>query len=85
MVATAGIVLSFPFGVLLALGRQSKTMPVVKWFSTIYIEVIRGLPLIGILFVAKTMMPLIVPKQVSDRFDRAGNDRLYCLHRRLSG
>jgi general L-amino acid transport system permease protein len=65
IVATAGIVLSFPFGVLLALGRQSKTMPVVKWFCTIYIEVIRGLPLIGILFLAKTMMPLIVPKGVT--------------------
>jgi general L-amino acid transport system permease protein len=65
IVATAGIVMSFPFGVLFALGRQSKTMPVVKWFCTIYIEVIRGLPLIGILFLAKTMMPLIVPKEIS--------------------
>ncbi|AFY70726.1 neutral amino acid ABC transporter membrane protein,L-aspartate ABC transporter membrane protein,L-glutamate ABC transporter membrane protein [Thalassoporum mexicanum PCC 7367] len=65
IVAVVGIVLSFPFGVLFALGRQSKTMPIVKWFCTIYIEVIRGLPLIGILFFAKTMMPLIVPKEIS--------------------
>jgi len=39
----------FPIGVLLALGRQS-SLPVVRWLSILYIEVIRGLPLIGILF-----------------------------------
>jgi His/Glu/Gln/Arg/opine family amino acid ABC transporter permease subunit len=46
---SAGIVASFPIGVLLALGRQSK-MPVIRFLSVVYIEFIRGLPLITILF-----------------------------------
>jgi len=44
---TAVISIFFPIGVLLALGRQS-SLPVVRWLSILYIEVIRGLPLIGI-------------------------------------
>ena len=60
LTATISIVLSFPLGVLLALGRQSK-LPVVRAFCTIYIEVIRGLPLIGILFLAQVMLPLFLP------------------------
>jgi hypothetical protein len=47
--ATAGIVLSFPIGLLLALGRRS-TFPVVRIFSVLYIELIRGVPLITLLF-----------------------------------
>ena len=43
LTAVVSIVLSFPFGVLLALGRQSH-LPVIRWFSIAYIEVIRGLP-----------------------------------------
>jgi len=61
------ISLSFPLGVLLALGRQS-TLPVVRWFSILYIEIIRGLPLIGILFMAQVMLPLILPTEI--RLDR---------------
>jgi general L-amino acid transport system permease protein len=60
LTAICGIVLSFPFGVLLALGRQSP-LPVVRAFSILYIEVIRGLPLIGILFLAQVMLPLFLP------------------------
>lgn len=58
--AVVSIVLSFPFGVLLALGRQS-SLPVVRWLSILYIEVVRGLPLIGILFLAQVMLPLFLP------------------------
>jgi len=58
--AISGIVLSFPFGILLALGRQSP-LPIVRIFSILYIEVIRGLPLIGILFLAQVMLPLFLP------------------------
>lgn len=58
--AICGIVLSFPFGILLALGRQS-SLPVVRIFAILYIEVIRGLPLIGILFLAQVMLPLFLP------------------------
>jgi general L-amino acid transport system permease protein len=57
-------VLSFPLGVLLALGRQS-TLPVVRSLSIAYIELIRGLPLIGILFMAQVMVPLLLPPQLT--------------------
>ncbi len=63
LIAVLGIVLSFPLGVLLALGRQS-TLPVIHWFSVIYIEVMRGLPVIGILFMAQVMLPLFFPSEV---------------------
>ncbi|ACK69176.1 polar amino acid ABC transporter, inner membrane subunit [Gloeothece citriformis PCC 7424] len=59
-VAIVSIVLSFPFGVLLALGRQS-SLPVIRWLSIAYIELIRGFPLIGILFMAQVMLPLVLP------------------------
>ena len=67
LVAVVGIVLSFPFGVLLALGRQS-SLPIVRWLSIAYIEVIRGLPLIAILFMAQVMLPLVLP--IGVRLDR---------------
>ncbi|MFM7470461.1 MAG: amino acid ABC transporter permease [Nodosilinea sp.] len=54
------IALSFPFGVLLALGRQS-TLPLIRWLSTLYIEVVRGIPLIAVLFMALIMIPLFLP------------------------
>jgi general L-amino acid transport system permease protein len=55
-----GIVASFPLGLLLALGRRSK-LPVVKVFCTVFIEVIRGVPLITVLFMAQIMLPLFFP------------------------
>ena len=55
--ATVGIVASFPMGVLLALGRQSK-MPIIRFLSVVYIEFIRGVPLITILFMASVVLPL---------------------------
>lgn len=71
LIAVLSIALSFPLGVLLALGRQS-SMPVVKWCCIIYIEVIRGLPLIGILFMAQVMLPLVLPTGMRvDRILRA--------------
>lgn len=60
LAAVISIVLAFPLGVLLALGRQS-TLPIVRLFSTLYIEVLRGLPLIGVLFIALVMLPLLLP------------------------
>jgi general L-amino acid transport system permease protein len=61
--AVVSIVLSFPFGVLLALGRQS-SLPAIRWLSIAYIELIRGLPLLGILFMAQVMLPLVLPPNV---------------------
>jgi general L-amino acid transport system permease protein len=67
MVAAVGIVASFPLGVLLALGRRS-SLPVVKVFCTLFIELVRGVPLITILFMGSLILPLFLPEQV--RIDR---------------
>jgi general L-amino acid transport system permease protein len=53
-------VFSLPIGVLLALGRRS-TMPAVRLMSVIFIEFVRGVPLITVLFMASVMLPLFVP------------------------
>ncbi|MBZ8182131.1 amino acid ABC transporter permease [Oscillatoria salina] len=58
--AVVGIVLSLPFGILLALGRQS-TLPVICWLCRLYIEIIRGVPLITILFMGQVMLPFFLP------------------------
>lgn len=63
VLAIVGIVLSFPFGVLLALGRRSD-LPVIRILSTTYIELIRGVPLVTILFMASIMLPLLLPGDV---------------------
>jgi general L-amino acid transport system permease protein len=60
VVAAVGIVASLPLGVLLALGRRSR-MPAVRLFSVIFIEFVRGVPLITVLFMASVMLPLFVP------------------------
>lgn len=59
-----GILASYPLGVALALGRQSK-MPVIKTFSVVYIELIRGVPLITMLFMSSVMFPLFLPEGVT--------------------
>ena len=70
-VAIISIVLCFPFGVLLALGRQSD-LPVIRWLSIAYIEVVRGVPLITIIFMAQVMLPLVLPPEMRlDRIIRA--------------
>jgi general L-amino acid transport system permease protein len=63
LLSVGGIVLSFPFGVLLALARRSD-MPAVRYLSTIYIEVVRGVPLVTILFMAAIMLPLFLPGEL---------------------
>jgi len=62
VVSWVGIVFSLPIGILLALGRRSN-MPAVKLFSVIFIEFVRGVPLITVLFMASVMLPLFVPDQ----------------------
>jgi general L-amino acid transport system permease protein len=57
LVAAVGIIASFPLGILLALGRQSD-MPIVKTLCVGFIEFIRGVPLITILFMASVVLPL---------------------------
>ena len=60
VVASVGIVVSLPLGILLALGRRSR-MPAVKFLSVGFIEIVRGVPLITVLFMASVMLPLFVP------------------------
>jgi general L-amino acid transport system permease protein len=67
LVAAVGIVASFPIGVLLALGRRSN-LPVVSLFSTLFIELVRGVPLITILFMGSLILPLFLPEGI--RIDR---------------
>lgn len=59
VLAIVPIVLSFPIGVLLALGRRSR-LPVVKAFCVGYIEIIRGVPLISVLFMGALLLPLFI-------------------------
>ena len=60
VVSAVGIVASLPIGILLALGRRSE-MPLVRMLSIGFIEFIRGMPLITVLFMASVMLPLFVP------------------------
>jgi general L-amino acid transport system permease protein len=62
VVATVGIVVSLPLGILLAFGRRSER-PVIRLFSTAFIELVRGVPLITVLFMASVMLPLFVPER----------------------
>lgn len=71
VVAAVGIVASLPLGVLLALGRRSH-MPAVRLFAVLFIEFVRGVPLITVLFMASVMLPLFVPDSVTpDKLLRA--------------
>jgi general L-amino acid transport system permease protein len=71
VVAVVGIVASLPLGILLALGRRSH-MPAVKILSVTFIEFVRGVPLITVLFMASVMLPLFLPPQWSpDKLIRA--------------
>jgi general L-amino acid transport system permease protein len=60
VLSVAGILLSFPLGVALAVGRRSR-LPAVRVVSTAYIELIRAVPLITILFMAQFLFPLVLP------------------------
>jgi general L-amino acid transport system permease protein len=61
VIAFTGIVASLPLGVVLALGRQSD-MPIVKSLCVCFIELVRGVPLITVLFMSSVMFPLFMPE-----------------------
>ena len=70
LTAVVGIALSLPLGVLLALGRRSP-LPVVRTASVIFIEFVRGVPFITVLFMANNLLPLFLPAAwVPDRLVR---------------
>jgi len=71
LLATFGIAFAFPISILLALGRRSR-LPVVRALSVLWIELVRGVPLISLLFMASVMLPLFLPEGVSiDKLLRA--------------
>jgi His/Glu/Gln/Arg/opine family amino acid ABC transporter permease subunit len=51
---------AFPIGLCLALGRRSR-LPVVRWLCTAFIEGVRSIPLLAVLFIAATLVPLFLP------------------------
>jgi general L-amino acid transport system permease protein len=67
VIASVGIIVSFPIGVVLALGRRSD-LRVIKLFSTLFIEFIRAVPLITILFMASFVLPLFL--ESGNNFDK---------------
>jgi general L-amino acid transport system permease protein len=70
IIAVFGLATGYPVAILLALGRRSE-MLLVRWFSTAMIEVVRGVPLISLLFMAAIMLPLFLPQGVTvDRLVR---------------
>ncbi len=71
ILATFGIAFAFPLSILLALGRRS-SMPAIQGLCVAYIELIRGVPLISVLFMASIMLPLFLPPGLSiDKLLRA--------------
>jgi general L-amino acid transport system permease protein len=71
MLALVGNIVALPMGILLALGRRSD-MPAIRALCVAYIELIRGVPLISVLFMASVMVPLFLPEGVTtDKLLRA--------------
>jgi general L-amino acid transport system permease protein len=60
LLSVVSMVLAFPIAVLVALGRRSR-MPAIRTLCVVYIELIRGVPLISVLFMASFMLPLLMP------------------------
>ena len=61
LLASLSMVMAFPIAVLIALGRRSG-MPAIRSLCTVYVELIRGVPLISVLFMASFMFPLLMPQ-----------------------
>ena len=72
VLATFGIAFAFPLSILVALGRRSTQLPAVRMICVLYVELIRGVPLISVLFMASVMFPLFMPPGVNiDKLLRA--------------
>ena len=64
LLSVFGLTAAYPLGILLALGRQSK-LPAIKSLCVAYIELIRGVPLISLLFMSSVVFPLFLPEGVT--------------------
>jgi general L-amino acid transport system permease protein len=72
ILATFGLAFAFPLAVLVALGRRSTRLPAVKMLCVVYVELVRGVPLISLLFMASVMFPLFLPEGIDiDKLLRA--------------
>jgi general L-amino acid transport system permease protein len=72
ILATFGLAFAFPLAVVVALGRRSTALPAVKVLCVAYVELIRGVPLISLLFMASVMFPLFMPEGLNpDKLLRA--------------
>jgi general L-amino acid transport system permease protein len=72
LLSTFGIVLAFPAGVLVALGRRATKLPVIRMMCVGYVELIRGVPLVSLLFMASFVFPLFLPRGIEiDKLLRA--------------
>ena len=72
ILATFGLAFAFPLSILVALGRRSTGLPAVRVLCVLYVELIRGVPLISLLFMASVMFPLFLPEGVNiDKLLRA--------------
>ena len=65
IIATFGLAFAFPLAVLVALGRRSTNLPAVRMLCVLYVELIRGVPLVALLFMASVMFPLFMPEGVN--------------------
>ena len=71
ILAVFGLAIAFPFAIILALGRRSR-LPVIRALCITFIEVVRGVPLISLLFMASVMVPLFLPEGLTvDKLNRA--------------
>lgn len=72
ILSTFGIAFAFPVAIMVALGRRSTKLPAVKLLCVLYVELIRGVPLISLLFMASVMFPLFLPEGITiDKLLRA--------------
>jgi general L-amino acid transport system permease protein len=72
ILATFGLAFAFPLAVLVALGRRARGLPAVRALCVLYVELIRGVPLISVLFMASVLFPLFLPEGISiDKLLRA--------------
>ena len=72
ILATFGLVFAFPLAVVVALGRRSTDLPAVRLLCVIYVELVRGVPLVTLLFMASVMFPLFMPEGINpDKLLRA--------------
>jgi len=71
ILATFGLAFGFPLGIIVALGRRSQ-LPAIKTLCVVYVELIRGVPLVSLLFMASVMFPLFLPEGINiDKLLRA--------------